>query len=672
MAMQLLTSIVPRTRDTRLIVLKWVIALLIPLLVFMLVWSGEEIMDVALTGIFFPSSASYALSTLISAGLFMLLFYAVMMSLTGYLAAADSGRQGMLDLWISMFFFTVIPILLILLLGNLFLGLTLSIVVWAVYFYGRRLLARLRSAPTAPPLQSLKVLDAELRATLMSRAQMGGFWLGALFGLVMLVVDLIFYLSDSYSRLYGQGALILLIWAIVRAILLPIAGLFLGQLGGAVALRHALRANGNGAGKSDSGSRGSTRQLRLLSAMRAREEARDLVPNDLPLRSTGARNFYLALLFAVLIFYPMLDPFLFGPGTDSRLDSYGNAGYYVILALGLNIVVGFAGLLDLGYVAFFVIGAYTWAMVGSPQLTVLTGLTLPENIWHWLFWPMVIVAAVIAALWGVLLGAPTLRLRGDYLAIVTLGFGEIIPIVVQNLDKYTNGPNGLTGIFSPAFFGIRWNVTTSEPYYYLILLLIAIVLLVNIRLRDSRIGRAWIAMREDEIAASSSGINLTRTKLLAFGAGAFFSGIAGTYYAAKLSTVASSNFSFSDSVVYLAMVVLGGLGSIPGVVVGALSVYAINVLVLPQLDVLGNTPGSIIYPVYTQILHVFPNFSFSNIRNLIFGIILVVIMIFRPEGLIPSTRRRRELHHAEEERVEIGPLDSPPGAPGFESEIRVQ
>uniref|UniRef100_UPI000A61E6D4 branched-chain amino acid ABC transporter permease n=1 Tax=Thermogemmatispora onikobensis TaxID=732234 RepID=UPI000A61E6D4 len=237
---------------------------------------------------------------------------------------------------------------------------------------------------------------------------------------------------------------------------------------------------------------------------------------------------------------------------------------------------------------------------------------------------------------------------------------------------YTNGTNGLTGIYSPAFFGIRWNVSTSEPYYYLILALISIVLLANLRLRDSRIGRAWIAMREDEIAAASSGINLTRTKLLAFAAGAFFSGIAGAYYAAKLSTVTSGNFSFSDSVIYLAMVVLGGLGSIPGVVVGALAVYAVNVLVLPQLDALGNDPGSIIHPLYTQILQMIPNFSFSNIRNLIFGIILVVLMIFRPEGLIPSTRRRRELHRAEAEGVEVTSLDTPPGTPGFESEMRVE
>ncbi|WP_112426909.1 ABC transporter permease subunit [Thermogemmatispora tikiterensis] len=665
MAMLVPSQILPQTGETRRLLLKWVIAFLVPVLVFTLVWSGEAILNAALLAIFFPGSFSIAA---IAAGLFMLLFYGIITGLTGYLVAADSGRQSLLDLWISMFFFTVVPILLIYITANLFVGLAASVVVWAFYYYGRRLVRRFRPPAPLPPLPSLKVLDAEMRATLLTRARLGSFWFALSFSLIWLLVDLLFYFTGQY----GQASLVFLVWILLRSVLLPVAGWLLGSLGGLVAIRHAVPANGNGSNGDRAGAPVSTRRLRLLSATRAREEARDLVPNDLPLRSTGARNFYLLLLLALLVFYPMIDPFLFGPGTDSRLDNYGNAGYYVILALGLNIVVGFAGLLDLGYVAFFVIGAYTWAMVGSPQLTVLTGIHINPDIWPWLFWPMLIVAALIAALWGVLLGAPTLRLRGDYLAIVTLGFGEIIPIVVQNLDKYTNGTNGLTGIYSPAFFGVHWNVSTSEPYYYLILVLIAIVLLANLRLRDSRIGRAWIAMREDEIAAAASGINLTRTKLLAFAAGAFFSGIAGAYYAAKLSTVTSGNFSFSDSVIYLAMVVLGGLGSIPGVVVGALAVYAVNVLVLPQLDALGNDPSSIIYPIYTHILQVIPNFSFSNIRNLIFGIILVVLMIFRPEGLIPSTRRRHELHHTEAEGVEITSLDTPPGAPGFESEMRVE
>jgi ABC-type branched-subunit amino acid transport system permease subunit len=323
-------------------------------------------------------------------------------------------------------------------------------------------------------------------------------------------------------------------------------------------------------------------------------------------------------------------------------------------------------------VAFFAIGAYVWGMFGSQQFYILTGITVDPHVWPWFFWPMIPITAIIAAIWGVLLGAPTLRLRGDYLASVTLGFGEIVPIVFLNMDKYTNGTNGIAGVYSPAFPGVEWTVSTPMPYYYLILALIALVIFANVRLRDSRLGRAWIAIREDEIAAASSGINLVGTKLLAFGTGAFFSGIAGAYYAAKLNGVSPDNFSFSDSVIYLAMVVIGGLGSVPGVIVGALAVYAINVLVLSQLDTLATNPTSFVYPLHQQIIQVLPGFTFNNIRNLVFGIILIVIMIFRPEGFIPSARRRRELHHMEEEGAEIGSLDTMPGEPGFEEEVRVE
>ena len=170
-----------------------------------------------------------------------------------------------------------------------------------------------------------------------------------------------------------------------------------------------------------------------------------------------------------------------------------------------------------------------------------------------------------------LLGAPTLRLRGDYLAIVTLGFGEIVPIVFLEMDKYTNGTNGIVGVQSPSFFGVNWSVITPAPYYYLILALIAFSIFVNVRLRDSRLGRAWIAIREDEIAAASSGVNLVSTKLFAFATGAFFAGIAGAFHSAKLGGVSPDNFSFGDSVIFLAMVVIGGIGSIPGVIVGALA-----------------------------------------------------------------------------------------------------
>lgn len=665
-------------RDTRRLVVKWVVALLIPLLIFTFVWNGEAAINQILIGFFVHTStigALYDFPTLIGATIFFVLFYIALTALVGYAVAADSGKQKPLFLWVSMLVFTVVPIVLISVADDLFVGLSFSVLAWLPYFLIVWLWRKFHPVAPAPPFERLGPLDSEQQGHLMRRAMTGGFWFGTAYAVVALVVDLVYYFTGSYGTL-GD---FLLIWVITRTIVFPVAGYFLGQLGGRIALRHVLKANGkDGNGQAAQAvTKAGNRRANLsplagLSTTRAREEARDLVPNDAPLRSTGARAFYLVLLFAFLLLYPMLDPFLFGQGTAGRLANYGDAGRYVILALGLNIVVGFAGLLDLGYVAFFVFGAYTWAMVGSPQLTVLTGLALNPAIVPWLFWPMLLVAALVAALWGVLLGAPTLRLRGDYLAIVTLGFGEIIPIIAQNMNKYTGGTNGLTGINSPAFFGVQWSVATPEPYYYLMLFLIALVLLANVRLRDSRLGRAWVAIREDEIAAASSGINLVKTKLFAFGAGAFFSGIAGAYYSAKLSTVASSNFSFSDSVLFLAMVVLGGLGSIPGVVVGALAVYAINILVLAGLDNIGNDPSSFLYPFYTQVQTILPNFTFGNIRNLVFGIILIVLMIFRPEGLIPSARRRRELRETQDEEVEADALDVIPGAPGFEEEVRVE
>lgn len=668
MATLISTTLLPR--EARRPIIKWVVALLIPLLVFTFVWNGAVAINQILLGFFVRTSAAgsqYDLPTLLGATLFFVLFYIALTALVGYATAADSGKQAPLFLWISMLVFTVVPLVLVSVADDLFVGLSFSVLIWLPYFLFLWLWHRSHPQVSAP-LEQVVPLDGGQQAALLRRAMAAGFWFGTSYALIALVVDLIYFAVGSYAT----GGSTILIWVIVRTLLFPLAGYALGRMGGRIALRHVLRSNGQGAGKGaeSAGLRATRASLTDLSVARAREEARDLVPNDAPLRSTGARGLYLILLFAFLLLYPMLDPFLFGQGTAGRLASYGDAGRYVILALGLNIVVGFAGLLDLGYVAFFVFGAYTWAMVGSPQLTVLTGLALNPTVVAWLFWPMLLVAALVAALWGVLLGAPTLRLRGDYLAIVTLGFGEIIPIIAQNMDKYTGGTNGLTGINSPAFFGVQWSVATPEPYYYLMLFLIALVLLANVRLRDSRLGRAWIAIREDEIAAASSGINLVKTKLLAFGAGAFFSGIAGAYYSAKLSTVASSNFSFSDSVLFLAMVVLGGLGSIPGVVVGALAVYAINVLVLAGLDNIGNDPASFLHPFYAQLQTILPNFTFGNIRNLLFGIILISLMIFRPEGLIPSARRRRELHQAQD--VQGDALDVIPGAPGFEEEVRVE
>ncbi|TMC22475.1 MAG: branched-chain amino acid ABC transporter permease [Chloroflexi bacterium] len=652
-------------RDTRMLLIKWIVALLVPLAVFTL-WSGESIINAVIA----PGSVGLNVPTdpvsRIQAAIFVTVFYASVIALAGYLVAADSGRRSIIELWTDIFIFTVVPLILIIFFG-LIIGLALCAVVWPIYFYARGLLRKARHYVPPPPLESLEVINAEQRSVLMSRATAGGFWFGVAFALVSLITDLVFFFTGSLPPL-------LLIWALIRTLILPVAGYFLGRLAGVIALHRVLPAKENSNGGNDANRvrnpASKLQQLEALSTTRALEEAKDLVPNDLPLRSTGAQRFYLILLVAFVLFYPVLDPFLFGSGTDGRLAGYGDAGYYVILALGLNIVVGFAGLLDLGYVAFFAIGSYAWGMIGSNQFGILTGVHVNPQLWPWFFWPMLLGAALIAALWGVLLGAPTLRLRGDYLAIVTLGFGEIVPIVFLELDKYTNGTNGIVGVYPPAFPGADW--TTSTPYYYLILALIVFTIFANVRLRDSRLGRAWVAIREDEIAASSSGINLVNTKLFAFAAGAFFSGIAGAYHAAKLGGVSPDNFSFGDSVIYLAMVVIGGIGSIPGVIVGALVVYSINQFILAQLDTIAADPSSFLHPVYAGITQFVPGFTFGNIRNLIFGIILVTIMIFRPEGLIPSARRRRELHHAEGELPEIGALDISPGAPGFEDEVRVE
>jgi ABC-type branched-subunit amino acid transport system permease subunit len=670
MSMPVSASTLVPARETRPLLIKWTVALLVPLAVFTFIWSGEAIVNTTLLGFISPANSNYDTSTLIQLTIFILVFYAVVIAFAAYLIAVDTGRRTMLEVWLDILIFAVIPLLLVMepQLG-LIIGLALSALIWGIYFYVRNLVRKMAHVPPAPPLQNLTVLDTEQQAALVRRAVEGGFWFAVIFALLWLVVDLIFFFVGTLPA-------ILLIWVALRTILLPVAGYFLGRLSGAIALRRVLPAkeskkNGNSANSSND-VLSKRHQLEVLSAARVREEAKDLVPNDLPLRSAGAQRFFLILLVVFLLFYPALDPILFGSGTNGRLAGYGDAGYYVILALGLNIVVGFAGLLDLGYVAFFAIGAYVWGMVGSTQLNYVFNIPFNASLMSWLFWPFIIIAALIAAMWGVLLGAPTLRLRGDYLAIVTLGFGEIVPIVFLEMDKFTNGANGIVGVQSPSFPGVFWSIITPMPYYYLILALIGLTIIANIRLRDSRLGRAWIAIREDEIAAASSGVNLVRTKLFAFAAGAFFSGVAGIYHAAKLGGVSPDNFSFGDSVIYLAMVVIGGIGNIPGVIVGALVVYAINEFILAQLDTLAADPSNFMHSVLISISHVFPGFTFGNIRNLIFGVVLILVMIFRPEGLIPSARRRRELRHGNDEEVEIGSLDVPPGAPDFEAEVHVE
>ena len=666
--MAIANTLVP-ARNTRALLIKWSVGLLVPIAVFTFVWSGEAIINNALLGLLGQGVVSN-IPLLVQLAIFIVIFYATVIALAGYLVAADSGLRGMYELWIDIAVFVLVPLFLVQSMG-LIIGLALCAVIWPLYFFARRRLYRALNYTPPTPLLNLKVLNAEQRAELKRRAILGSFWFSAVLAAVWLIVDLIFFFTNQLDP-------ILLVWVAVRTLVLPVAGYFLGQLAATIALRRTIPAKSNGSdgNRADAGSTrvSKRRQLETLSTTRVREEAADIVPNDLPLRSTGAQRFYIILIVAFLLFYPVIDPFLFGSGTNGRLAGYGDAGYYVILALGLNIVVGFAGLLDLGYVAFFAIGAYTWGIFGSTQLTNVLNITaINAHLLSILFWPMLIVAALVAAFFGVLLGAPTLRLRGDYLAIVTLGFGEIVPIVFLELDKYTNGTNGIVGVNSPSLPGVDWSIITPAPYYYLILALIALSIFVNVRLRDSRLGRAWIAIREDEIAAASSGVNLVATKLFAFGTGAFFAGIAGAFHAAKLGQVSPDNFSFGDSVIYLAMVVIGGIGSIPGVIVGALAVYSINEFLLAQLDTLAADPNNLLYAVKNFIVsHGVQGFTFGNIRNLVFRIVLVVIMIYRPEGLIPSARRRRELRQTTDEGAEVGSLDVVPGAPGFESEVRVE
>jgi|1185.fasta_scaffold11424_2 ABC-type branched-subunit amino acid transport system permease subunit len=321
---------------------------------------------------------------------------------------------------------------------------------------------------------------------------------------------------------------------------------------------------------------------------------------------------------------------------NAWLDGFSNAGTYVLLALGLNIVVGLAGLLDLGYAAFFAFGAYAYAYGASP----FSGNDFP-------FLPMLVVGAVVAATFGVLLGAPTLRLRGDYLAIVTLGFGEIVPIVFLNAEQYTNGTNGIGGVYPPEIAGHEFNILNPWPFYLLMAVILTLTLIIIYRLQDSRLGRAWMAIREDELAAAASGINTVTTKLLAFALGASTAGLAGVYNASKLTVVSPDQFLFQVSFTVLAMIVLGGMGNIWGVAVGAFIIYTLQATFLKQLNVFFaaiNFPAFSLGPITIDLKSV----NFTEYQFLLYGIALVLMMLLRPEGLFPSARRRRELHTAEE------------------------
>jgi len=325
-------------------------------------------------------------------------------------------------------------------------------------------------------------------------------------------------------------------------------------------------------------------------------------------------------------------PFVAAMGGQAWVRILDFAILYVFLALGLNIVVGFAGLLDLGYIAFYAVGAYAWALLASPHFGI-----------HWPIWAILPIGAGLACIAGVLLGSPTLKLRGDYLAIVTLGFGEIVRIFMNNLNapiNVTNGPQGIT-LIDPVTIGsfkfsgntTLFGLTLSGPqkYYFLLVALAILVIIINLRLQNSRIGRAWQAIREDEIAAKAVGINTRNIKLLAFAMGASFGGIAGGVFAAMQGFVSPESFSLMESIMILAMVVLGGMGHIPGVILGA-----VLLSVLPEALRYGVGPAQT--ALFGKQL-VDP----ESLRMLVFGLALVLVMRFKPAGLWPSPERKREL-----------------------------
>lgn len=340
------------------------------------------------------------------------------------------------------------------------------------------------------------------------------------------------------------------------------------------------------------------------------------------------------LLLAGMIYLPFtLDQF--------QNSVMGIVFIFVMMGLGLNIVVGFAGLLDLGYVAFFAIGAYVYAFLSAPFASpafssLLTSMGIPSDGPLVSFWVAIPITMLTAGLGGVLLGIPVLRLRGDYLAIVTLGFGEIIRLFMLNLSDLTNGPRGMLNVAPPYLFG--YSLGNPRDIFILALLGAGVIAFAAYRLDGSRLGRAWIAMREDEDVAQATGINLVRTKLLAFAIGALFAGLAGQLYAARQMNIFPDNFSLFVSIDTLSLVIVGGMGSIPGVVLGALALKGLPE-VLRGID---------------------------EYRIVTFAALLVVMMIVRPEGILPSTRRRRELHEAG------GPASEPAAAlePALPSDYR--
>jgi branched-chain amino acid transport system permease protein len=377
------------------------------------------------------------------------------------------------------------------------------------------------------------------------------------------------------------------------------------------------------------------------------------------------RVIYTLLIIGALLFPGVADIATGGEG-NHLISTAADAGVFVLLAIGLNVVVGFAGLLDLGYAAFFAIGAYTYGMFASGQLL---GSPLHHEF-HYPFWVLLLAAIFVAACFGIILGAPTLRLRGDYLAIVTLGFGEIVPRVVQYLGagspigNWTGGVNGIAAIDPPKLpffltgpwvgapitlvknFDFTNQIAYPSDFYLLMILLIALCVILATNLYNSRVGRAWMAVREDEVAAAASGINTVAVKLMAFAIGASFAGFAGAFYGAKLSLVSADNFEFIVSVTILIMVVLGGMGNIPGVIVGSLLIYFTQFFVLTNLpDWVQGIANAVGLSGLNQSHGDWVGLrdEVQRLNYLIFGLILVVTMVLRPQGLFPSRIREQEL-----------------------------
>ena len=329
------------------------------------------------------------------------------------------------------------------------------------------------------------------------------------------------------------------------------------------------------------------------------------------------------------------------PYTASHGDAYQSymevstlVGIYIAMALGLNIVVGMAGLLDLGFVAFFAVGAYTYAIFATPQASHFMPFgTFPLSGES--FWVFIVIGCLVAALFGILLGIPVLRVKGDYLAIVTLGFGEIIRIIFNNLDRpinFTNGAMGISSITPPRLFGM--DFIYPSQFYFIVLVILLFTIFTVRRFEHSKIGRSWKAVRENEIAAQAMGVPLVRTKLLAFAIGASFSGMMGVVFAAKQAFVDPTSFTLLESITILVMVVLGGMGSVPGVILGAAVMTILNLQVLTELTNWLNQLS------LSGIVSIPYALSPSKMQRLIFGALLITFALYRPQGLLPAKNRR--------------------------------